>query len=66
MLLLFLVVIAYVIFDNIAERKCPNCKKHLALKKINEEKISIELSRIEWKCKYCGHTQWNDWPDWPL
>ncbi len=58
-------IILLVIFFDVNYRRCPNCKKKLALIKINEEKRS-DSSRFEWECKYCGYTQWDDWPDWPL
>ena len=50
------------------ERKCPSCKKQLALRRTGkiENRGWFRGYYEEWKCDYCGHEIWRREPLWTM
>ena len=56
--ILVLIIVAALILSAREKRTCAKCGKAWALEKTGnvEEGSLLKWDKVEWKCKYCGHT----------
>ena len=56
------IVFSIIVFRFLTE--CPQCKREGALKKtgVKGQAESTLTGKEEWKCKYCGHLEWQEEP----